>query len=114
EGREGQENRGRPVGKRITFTYAGRIKGVAWVFFQPDKSISCGLRDRTCISPRMRERIGLWNVYNRVGIQCVVPTNPAALKPILNPHFTFHPAVKLHWKSDQDRASKDEAIFEGI
>src|SRR5262245_1713132 len=62
----------------------------------------------------MRERIGLWNVYNRVGIQYVVPTNPAALKPVLNPHFTFHPAVKFHLKSDQDRASKDEAIFEGI
>jgi len=62
----------------------------------------------------MRERIGLWNVNNRVEIQYVVPTNPAALKPVLNPHFTFHPAVKFHLKSDQDRASKDEAIFEGI
>src|SRR5262245_59629907 len=57
----------------------------------------------------MRERIGLWNVYNRVGIQYVVPTNPAALEPVPNPHFTFHPAIKFHLKSDQDRASKDEA-----
>jgi hypothetical protein len=62
----------------------------------------------------MRARIGLWNAYNRVGIEYVVPTDPAALEPVVNPHFTFHPALKFHLKSDEDRASEDEAIFEGI
>lgn len=100
--------------KQITFTHAGHRKGVAWVSFQPDGSISCGLRDRTYISPRMRARIGISSLYNRVGIEYVVPTDPAALEPVLNPHFTFHPALKFHLKSDKDRASKDEAIFEGI
>jgi hypothetical protein len=62
----------------------------------------------------MRERIGIWNLYNRVGIEYVMPSDPETLEPVLNPHFTFHPALKFHLKCDRDRASKDEAIFEGI
>jgi hypothetical protein len=62
----------------------------------------------------MRARIGISNAYNRVGIEYVVPSEPAALEPVLNPHFTFHPAISFHLKSDKDRASRDEAIFEGI
>jgi hypothetical protein len=62
----------------------------------------------------MRERIGIWNLYNRIGIRYVVPTDPAALEPVLNPHFTFHPRAKFHLKSNKDLASKDESIFEGM
>jgi hypothetical protein len=62
----------------------------------------------------MRERVGIWNLYNRVGIEYVVPTDPTALEPVLNPHFTFHPAIKFHLKSDTDSVAKDEALFEGI
>jgi hypothetical protein len=100
--------------KQITFTHAGTNKGVAWVSFQPDGSISCGLRDRTYIAPEMRARVNIWNLYNRVGIKYVIPNHPATLEPVVNPHFTFHPALKFHLKSDKDRAFKDEAIFEGI
>jgi hypothetical protein len=34
----------------------------------------------------MRARIGTWNLYNRVGIEYVAPTDPAALEPVVNPH----------------------------
>jgi hypothetical protein len=51
--------------KNITFNFAGQPKGIAWLSFQPDGSISCGLRDRTYVSPRFQDRISLWNVYNR-------------------------------------------------
>jgi hypothetical protein len=43
-----------------------------------------------------------------------MPTNAAVLEPVVNPHFTFHPPLNFHLKSDKGRASKDEAIFEGI
>ena len=66
--------------KNITFNFAGQPKGIAWLSFQPKGSISCGLRDRTYISPRFRDRIGLWNAYNRVEIEYRVPSNPNTLE----------------------------------
>jgi len=100
--------------RNITVSHAGRIMSVGWVSFQPDGSISFGLKDRAYVSPRFRERQFIWNAYNRVTIEYVVPSNPAALLPVQNPHFTFHPDVMFHLKSNADRKAKDEAIFDGI
>jgi hypothetical protein len=98
----------------ISFVYMGRRIRIAWLSFQPDGSISFGLSDRTHISPRFRARNYLWNAYNRIGIEYAVPSDPAALEPVKNPHFTFHPAVIFHLKGQNDLSSNDEDLFEGI
>lgn len=100
--------------RNINVNHAGRRVGVGWISFQPDGSISFGLKDRTYISPRFRERRFVWSAYNRITIEYVVPSDPLALLQIKNPHFTFHPDVMFHLKSNEDRKSQDEAIFEGI
>lgn len=100
--------------KQITFLHHGRRVGIAWLSFQPDGSISCGLRDRTYIAPHTRQRIGIWNAYNRIGIKYVVPTDPSTLLPVENPHFTFHPPATFHLKSHDASSSKDEDLFNGI
>jgi hypothetical protein len=58
--------------------------------------------------------IGIWNAYNRVGIQYVVPSDPSALEPVENPHFTFHPALTFHLKGQADSSSRAEDLFRGI
>jgi hypothetical protein len=100
--------------RNVTVSHAGRTISVGWISFQPDGSISFGLKDRAYVSPRLRERRFIWNVYNRITIEYVLPSNPRALLQVKNPHFTFHPDVMFHLKSNADRKAKDEAIFEGI
>jgi hypothetical protein len=100
--------------KQVAFAHQGRRVGIAWLSFQPDGSISCGLRDRTYIAPYLRERVSIWNAYNRIGIEYVVPTDPSTLLPVNNPHFTFHPPATFHLKSNDAFSSKDQDIFKGI
>lgn len=100
--------------KIITTIHGDHQVGVGWVSFQPDGSISVGLKDRAYVSPKLRERQFLWNAYNRLTIEYVVPSDPKSLLPVQNPHFTFHPDVMFHLKSNVDRKRKDESIFEGI
>ena len=100
--------------RHVTVSHAGRTVSVGWISFQPDGSISFGLKDRTYVSPRLHERQFIWNAYNRITIEYVVPSDPDALLQVKNPHFTFHPDVMFHLKSNADRKAKDEAIFEGI
>jgi hypothetical protein len=100
--------------KQLTFSHHSHRAGVAWLSFQPDGSISCGLRDRTYIAPQMRERIGIWNAYNRVGIEYVVPTDPKTLLPVENPHFTYHPPGVFHLKAHDASSTNDEDVFRGI
>jgi hypothetical protein len=100
--------------KNITFDFHGEPKGIAWLSFQPDGSISCGLRDRTYVSPRFRDRIGIWNAYNRIGIEFVVPNNPDSLEPVNGAHITFHPPLTFHFKGRHDRSQHDEDLFQGI
>jgi hypothetical protein len=97
------------VRKHIVAQVGSSRYRIAWLSLQPDGSISVGLHDRTYISPRLREQISLWNAYNRVRIDYFLPSDPSALEPVINPHFTFHPPVSFHLK-----ANGDEAIFEGI
>ena len=56
----------------------------------------------------------LWNAYNRVQIKYEIASDPSALDPVKNPHFTYHPAIMFHLKSNADSAQRDEAIFQGI
>ncbi len=84
-------------------------KAVAWLSFQPDGAISVGLRDRTFISPTFRARSFVWNVYNRVTTEYLVPHTPEALRQVLNPHLTFHPPIYFHLRQD----GKEE-LFAGI
>lgn len=100
--------------KLIIFEHQGRRLGVVWLSFQPNGSISCGLRDRTFVSPRFKDRIGLWNAYNRITIKYDAPTDPRALVPVTNPHFTFHPPATFHLKGQLDLSSKNEDLFDGI
>jgi hypothetical protein len=100
--------------KNLNFDHGGRIVPVGWVSFQPDGSISFGLRDRTFVLESGRARINLWNAYNRVQIQYVAPKVTEPLLPVENPHFTFHPPVHFQLKSNAQRTSKDEQIFSGI
>jgi hypothetical protein len=76
---------------------------------QPSGSISVGLADRAFISPRFPARQFLWNAYNRVTVQYVVPESPAELQPVTNPHLTFHSPIYFHL-----RAKGDQELFAGI
>ena len=89
---------------------------IGWLSLQPDEahSISFGLSDKTYISPRFRGRHMIWNLYNRITLKYEVESDPQALEPVRNPHFTFHPMMMFHLKSNADRAGKDESIFEGL
>jgi hypothetical protein len=94
--------------KHIVAALSGRKFNVAWLSLQPDGSISFGLNDRTYISRRFHAHIGFWNAYNRVAIEYVNPSDPGSLEPVVNPHFTFHPAALFHL-----RANGDDEIFRG-
>ena len=100
--------------KNLDFEYGGRVVSVAWVSFQPDGSISFGLRDRTFVLESARVRSNLWNAYNRIQIQYVAPNVTEPLLPVENPHFTFHPSAYFQLKSNSQRTSEDEQIFSGI
>jgi hypothetical protein len=82
---------------------------IGWVSLQPDGSISVGLADRAFISPRFHARQFLWSAYNRVTVQYLVPHAPEQLRPVTNPHLTFHPPVCFHL-----RANNDDELFAGI
>jgi hypothetical protein len=77
--------------------------------FQNDGSISIGLSDRAFIAPEFRAQHSIWNYYNRVTVNYVVPDTPHALVPIQNPHFTYHPPLRFHLRADGE-----PALFEGI
>lgn len=82
---------------------------IGWVSLQPDGSVSVGLSDRAFISPRFHARQFVWNAYNRVVLQYLVPHSPEELQPVANPHLTFHPPVYFHL-----RANNDSELFAGI
>ena len=84
-------------------------RSIGWVSFQPDGAISVGLKDKTFISPKFREKKFLWNFYNRVTVEYLVVHSPETLEPINNPHLTFHPPIYFHLK-----ANGQEELFAGI
>lgn len=84
-------------------------RSVGWISLQPDGSISVGLRDRAFVSPTFRARNFVWNPYNRVTLEYMVAHTPDALRPVPNPHLTFHPPIYFHL-----RANDQEELFAGI
>jgi hypothetical protein len=82
---------------------------IGWLSLQPDGAVSVGLADRTFISPRFHARQFVWNAYNRVSLQYLVPHKPGELRAVVNPHLTFHPPIYFHL-----RANDDEELFAGI
>ena len=82
---------------------------VGWISLQSYGAVSVGLADRTFVSPRFHARQFLWNAYNRVSLEYLVPHNPDELRPVANPHLTFHPPIYFHL-----RANGDEELFAGI
>jgi hypothetical protein len=82
---------------------------VGWLSLQPSGAVSVGLADRTFISPRFHARQFVWNAYNRVTVQYLIPHSPDELRPVENPHLTFHPPIYFHL-----RANNDEELFAGI
>jgi hypothetical protein len=98
--------------KQISCQTPSRRINIGWVSFQEDGSISFGLNDRTYISPKFRARIGVWSAYNRVGIRYAIPSDQAALEPVQNPHFSFHPPGQFHLK--EHNAKPDDVLFHGI
>jgi hypothetical protein len=97
--------------RHVVANFERRKIAVAWLSFQPDGSISFGLQDRTYISPRMRIRSGIWNAYNRQRATFEIESDPSALEPVRNPHFTYHPPGLFHLKANNDRSNADEDIF---
>ena len=77
---------------------------------QPDQSISFGLSDKTFISPKFKIVSDVWNAYNRVGIEFLVASETNSLERVVNPHFTYHPALQFHLK---DRLANN-TLFRGI
>jgi len=112
----------------IVAKYDGQDKNVAWVSLQPGGDISFGLNDNTFISPKFRARKFLWNAYNRVRAEYIVTSEPEALEPIRNPHFTFHPPNYFHLRESGGVSTRrtnkrkarttfnddDDAVFAGI
>ena len=84
---------------------------LAWLSFQPDGSVSVGLRDRSFIVKRFKARNFVWSAYNRVRVQYAIQPDFDALEAVNNPHFTFHPPVYFHLKSNDDRSGLDEDLF---
>lgn len=97
--------------KNLVCKTQSRETRVAWLSFQSDDSISFGLTDRSFVSPKFCGRFMLWNAYNRVAIQYVLPTDPNIVG-IKNPHFTYHPLMYFHLTSGQGAGS--EEVFAGI
>ena len=82
---------------------------IAWLSVQPDNAVSVGLADRAFISPHFHARQFLWNAYNRVTVEYVIAHERGELRPVANPHLTFHPPIYFHL-----RANNDEELFAGI
>jgi len=95
--------------KQLVCQTPNRRVNLGWISFQPDGSISFGLNDKTYISPKFKVIIGVWSAYNRVKVRYRVPSDPAALEAVHNPHFTYHPPAFFRLK--EHNSSNDDALF---
>ncbi|MBX9903357.1 MAG: hypothetical protein K2Y31_03300 [Burkholderiales bacterium] len=93
----------------LTATDGVKPRRIGWVSFQPDGSISVGLHDKTFVSPNFNAKNNVWNAYNRVAVEYLIRSDPSTLRPIRNPHLTFHPPIYFHLKANGSRA-----LYEGI
>jgi hypothetical protein len=66
---------------------------------------------RGCAGPsRVHRGPYVQNIDNRVTVQYLVSHSPEELRPVTNPHFTFHPPMLFHLKADHDPGMP----FEGV
>lgn len=93
----------------VQATHAQEERSISWISLQPDGAVSVGLVDRAFVSPRFHARQFVWNAYNRVAVQYLVPHSPNELRSVTNPHLTFHPPNYFHLK-----ANEDAELFAGI
>jgi hypothetical protein len=61
------------------------------------------------VSPDFKAQNFVWSAYNRGTIQYLVQSNPATLRPVPQPHLSFHPP---HWF--RLRGNGGKKLFEGI
>lgn len=85
----------------------------AWVSFQPNGDISVGMFDKTYIAPQFKARHFVWSAYNRRRISYVVPSDPGALEPVRNPHFTYH-AQQSWFHLKPSKKQDGQSLFEAI
>jgi hypothetical protein len=86
-----------------------RLYPIAWIGFQPDDSVSVGLRDRAFIAPDFQAQNDLFNIDNRTAVRYLMPQATDKLRSVENPHFTFHPPMTLHV-----RETNGPRIFDGF
>ncbi len=82
---------------------------IGWISLQPNGSVSVGLNDRAFVSPDFKAQNFVWSVYNRETIQYLVQSDPATLRPVPQPHLSFHPPHWFHL-----RGNGGKKLFEGI
>lgn len=82
---------------------------------QPDGSVSVGLADKAFVSPDFNAQNFVWSAFNRLPLKYNVQSDAATLKPIRNPHLTFHPPNWFHLKGLKGlRGSEEKRLWEGI
>lgn len=91
---------------RMVADYQGLLKTLVWVSLQDDLSISIGMSDRTFVMRGMVSETPLDGTVHR---QYVDLESKMDSKALLNPHFTYHPSLKVHL-----HANGQEEIFAGI
>jgi hypothetical protein len=86
---------------------------VATMSFMADESVSFVLNDRTFVSPLAQMgQMFVFNLYNQVRAEFLVEHDPRALRPVPNPHFTFHPAIRFHLVGRSE--GQYQTLFDGI
>ncbi len=93
----------------VTVAIGEKKRRIAWVSLQPDGSVSVGLSDKTFVAPDFKAQNFVWSANNRETLHYLVSSDPGSLRPIRNPHLTFHPPHDFHLKADGGHM-----LFEGI
>ena len=93
----------------VTVTIGEKKRRIAWVSLQPGGTVSVGLSDKTFVAPDFKAQNFVWSVFNRETLHYIVLSDPNSMRPIRNPHLTFHPPHDFHL-----RANGGQMLFEGI
>lgn len=93
----------------ITARANNKQKRIGWVSLQPDGSVSVGLSDSTFVSPDFKAQNFVWSADHRRTIHYLISSDSRTLRPIRNPHLSFHPPHDFHL-----HANGGNMLFEGI
>ncbi|CAN7142236.1 MULTISPECIES: hypothetical protein [unclassified Variovorax] len=86
-------------------TVSGKLLRIGWVSLQPNGDISVGLNDRTFVAREFAAQQFVWSAFNRMRVAYLVPDDPKAVKPIDQPHLTFHVPAYLHLTSRSNKVT---------